>query len=91
MTIDVSVPSMLKDCTGGESTFALEAETLSEAVRRLFEIHPLLRLHVYDETGEQRPHVLLYYNEDNLKWLDTLDISLKPGDRLTVLQAVSGG
>lgn len=82
---------MLKDCTGGASLFAIEADTLSEAVDRLFDTYPLLRLHVFDEAGEQRPHVLLYYNEDNLKWLDTLDIPLKMGDRLTVLQAVSGG
>jgi len=91
VTIEVSVPSMLKDCTGGQSLFHIEAETLAEAVRSLFDVYPLLRLHVFDETGEQRPHVLLYYNEENIKWLETLDIPLESGDRLTVLQAVSGG
>lgn len=91
MTIEVSVPSMLKSCTGGESLFTLEAATLAEAVQKLTETYPLLRLHLYDERGQQRPHVLLYYNEENIKWLDSLDIELKKGDRLTVLQAVSGG
>lgn len=91
MTIEVSVPSMLKSCTGGQSLFTLEAATLDEAVRKLTETYPLLRLHLYDEQGRQRPHVLLYYNEENIQWLDTLDIPLKKGDRLTVLQAVSGG
>ena len=91
MTIEVSVPSMLKSCTGGQSLFTLEAETLREAIHKLVEVYPLLRLHLYDERGEQRPHVLLYYNEENIKWLESLDVALKKGDRLTVLQAVSGG
>lgn len=91
MTIEVSVPSMLKGCTGGQGLFTLEAETLREAVQKLTETYPLLRLHLYDERGEQRPHVLLYYNDENIKWLETLDIPLRKGDRLTVLQAVSGG
>lgn len=91
MTVEVSVPSMLKECTGGVTLFHLDAETLAEAVHRLVEEYPLLRLHLYDETGAQRPHVLLYYNDENIKWLATLNFPLKHGDRLTVLQAVSGG
>ncbi len=91
MTIEVSVPSMLRECTGGVTLFHLEAETLQEALERLLDEHPLLRLHLYDERGVQRPHVLLYYNDDNIKWLDSLEVPITTGDRLTVLQAVSGG
>lgn len=91
MTIEVNVPSMLKDCTGGRRAFTLEASTLAEAIHTLLETYPLLRLHLYDERGNQRPHVLLYYNEENVNWLDTLDVPLKPGDVLSVLQSVSGG
>lgn len=91
MLIQVSVPGLLKECTGGKARFALEAATLAEALERLLEMYPLLKLHIYDENGAQRPHVLLYYNEENIHWLSTLDIPLREGDRLTLLQAVSGG
>ena len=82
---------MLRTCTDDVTLFSIDAATLQEAITRLLEEYPLLRLHLYDETGSQRPHVLLYYNDENIQWLDTLDIPIKPGDRLTVLQAVSGG
>jgi len=91
MTIEVRVPSMLRECTGGQSLFALEASTLADAVTGLLEAYPLLRYHIYDERGVQRPHVLLYYNDENIAWLDSLDVTLREGDSLTVLQAVSGG
>jgi len=89
--IACTVPFLISDCTGGRSRFELEAETLGQAIDLLLDTYPLLRIHLYDESGALRQHVLLYYNDDNIAWLDRLDVALASGDRLTVLQAVSGG
>ena len=40
--------------------------------------------------GDLRRHVLCFLNDDNLDWLDG-DPELRNGDRVTVLQSVSGG
>jgi sulfur-carrier protein len=89
--IECTVPFLISDCTGGRSRFKLEASTIAHAIEVLLDTYPLLRIHLYTETGELREHVLLYYNDDNIAWLDRLDQQLAAGDRLTVLQAVSGG
>ncbi|SDN75852.1 ThiS family protein [Paenibacillus sp. yr247] len=91
MHITVSIPSLLRDCTGGHVKFQLEALTLEEALDQLQTRYPLLRVHLWTETGHVRKHVLLYYNDTNIAWLDTLEIVLQPGDQLIVFQAVSGG
>jgi sulfur-carrier protein len=91
MEIEVTVPGLLADCTGGRGRFPLQADTLQEALDRLFADYPLLKRHVYAENGKLRQHVLLCYNEDNIDWLERRDIPLKPGDKLHVLQLVSGG
>jgi molybdopterin converting factor small subunit len=91
MPIEVTIPSLLRDCAGNRTSFDLEAATLDEALRNLRESYPLLRLHLYDEAEQLRPHVLLYYNADNIAWLNELNVALQPGDTLTVLQNVSGG
>jgi molybdopterin converting factor small subunit len=91
MQIEVSVPSLLADCTGGRNYFMLEAGTLEEAMKRLFETYPLLRKHLYNEAGKLRQHVLIYYNDSNIEWLEHYRIPLQTGDKLMVLQAVSGG
>jgi molybdopterin synthase sulfur carrier subunit len=46
---------------------------------------------LYTESGELRKHVLIFYNDQSLAWLDRLDIPLQAGDRIMVFQAVSGG
>lgn len=89
--IDCYVPSLINDCTGGKSYFTLEADTLGQAMSLLQDTYPFLRVHLFTEGGDIRQHVLFYYNNDNIAWLDSLDIPIRTGDRLTVLQAVSGG
>ncbi len=91
MQIEVTVPGLLADCVGGRRQVTLEARTLAEALRRLLEDHPRLRPHLYDEAMKLRRHVLIFFNDDNLTTIADRDIPLKSGDRLFVLQAVSGG
>jgi molybdopterin synthase sulfur carrier subunit len=89
--IEVNVPTILRDCTGGRNSVTIEAATLTEALERLRETYPVLHIHLYDETEKLRPHVLIFYNGESTHWLESLDVPLHPGDRLEILQAVSGG
>jgi molybdopterin converting factor small subunit len=91
MRIDVTLPSLLADSAGGKRRLQLEAETLAGALDRLLEAYPLLRPHLYDEAMRVRKHVLIFFNDENLATLQDRAIPLKPGDRLQVVQAVSGG
>ncbi|HEX2191021.1 MAG TPA: MoaD/ThiS family protein [Longimicrobiaceae bacterium] len=91
MQMDVYLPTLLRDSAGGRDTLTVAGATLAEALQNLLAGHPLLRVHLYDEGGKLRRHVLLYYNGENLAWLESLDTPLRPGDRLDVVQAVSGG
>ena len=91
MQIEVTIPGLLTDCTAGRRRFPLEARTLADAMEKLLEEHPLLRPHLYDESMHLRKHVLIFFNDDNLQTIADRTVPLKPGDRLLVLQAVSGG
>jgi molybdopterin converting factor small subunit len=93
MRIEVSVPSLLRDCTGGETKFSLEAEaeTLDGALRSLWKAYPLLRVHLMDETERIRKHVLIFLNSDSIARINPRDTPIRTGDRLQVLQNVSGG
>ncbi len=55
------------------------------------EQYPLLHIHLYQEDGQLRPHVLIFYNDESIKWLERRDLPLQRGDRLQVVQSVSGG
>ena len=79
------------DCTGGRTCFTMRGHTLDEVLRGMLTRYPLLRIHLYDEQERLRRHVLIFYNDESIAWLERLDLPLQPGDRVTVLQNVSGG
>lgn len=91
VSVPFTLPGLLTACTGGQKAVTIEAETVSGAIEALLIAYPLLEVHLYEEGGALRPHVMFLYNDQSIKWLPDLDIPLQPGDRMTVLQLVSGG
>ena len=92
MRIPVTLPTLLAHCTGGARDVEVEAETLETCLDALLRSYPLLRPHLLDETGNLRPHVNVFLNDQNARWIDDwAAVRLAPGDTLTVIQAVSGG
>lgn len=91
VTVPVAIPSLLHAQVGGKSEVSARGATLAEAIEDLLESYPLLRTNLFEADGSQREHVLIFYNDQSTKWLDSLDVPLKEGDTITVLQSVSGG
>jgi molybdopterin converting factor small subunit len=46
---------------------------------------------ICDETGAVRRHLNVFVNSENVRDLDGVDTTLKLGDEVTILPAVSGG
>jgi adenylyltransferase/sulfurtransferase len=89
-TIPVHLPSVMAPMFD-PLQFAVEAQTLQEALDVIRAEHPQVALHLFDESGGFREHVLCIYNDTLTRWLDDFDIPVVPGDSITFMQAVSGG
>lgn len=89
--ITVNIPGLLMHCTDGQQQVRVAAENLQELLDNIVRDFPLLKVHLYEDDGSQREHVLFFYNDDNTHWLEDFNIALSSGDRFTILQAVTGG
>ena len=89
--VEVTVPGLLADCLGGNRRGSVEAESIAGAIEAMVKKFPLLKPHIYDDTGAQRQHVLLFFNGENLAWIKDRNAPVRDGDKLDVIQAVSGG
>jgi molybdopterin converting factor small subunit len=90
-TITIHLPGPLRSHCDGKSQLALEAATVRAALERLERERPALYRNVCDETGVVRRHLNVFVNADHVRDLDGLETTLKAGDVLTFLPAVSGG
>jgi len=88
-SIQVRLPSLLEPIAGTRS-LTVTASTARGAISALLESQPGLKVHLYDERLNLRPHVRLFWNDGDLAWLDD-DATAHDGDILTIMQAVSGG
>jgi molybdopterin converting factor small subunit len=61
------------------------------ALEQLERERPALYRNLCDDTGALRRHLNVFVNASNVRDLDGLETSLRPGDVLTFLPAVSGG
>jgi molybdopterin synthase sulfur carrier subunit len=90
MSVEVRIPTILRQYTGGEKAVAASGATLVELIDDLESRHPGLRDRLVDEKGLRR-FVNVYLNDEDVRFLGGLETSLSDGDNVTVLPAVAGG
>jgi molybdopterin converting factor small subunit len=90
MSIEVRIPTILRQYTGGEKAVPGEGSTLSELIKDLESRHPGLRDRLVDDKGLRR-FVNVYLNDEDVRFLNGLETAVTDGDSVTVLPAVAGG
>jgi molybdopterin converting factor small subunit len=96
MEVKVRVPSQLRQLVGGAATVVVDAgaaepPTVAAVLDALAVDHPALERRVRDELGRTRVHVNVFVDADNVRDLDGLTTSIRPGQELSVIPAISGG
>jgi len=75
------------DCPSVE----VEAETVGEALAKVFEQNPRLRGYVIDERGAVRQHMNVFVDGEQIGDRQTLADAVGPDAEIYVMQALSGG
>ena len=89
--IPVELPGLIHSCADGQAEVIVHADTFAGAMEQLCTDYPLLRNALYEPDGTLRQHVLVFFNEENCRWLDSHDVPTKDGDRIIIVQSVAGG
>jgi sulfur-carrier protein len=90
MSIEVRIPTILRQYTSGEKAVEGSGGTLEELISDLESRHPGLRARLVDDKGLRR-FVNVYLNDEDVRFLGGLETSVSDGDSVTVLPAVAGG
>ena len=94
MAIEVRIPTILRTYTDGAKSVEGTGGSLSELIDDLEGNHPGIKGRlVEDKDGstDLRRFVNVYVNDEDVRFLGSLDAPVKDGDSVTVLPAVAGG
>ena len=91
MAVTVHVPTPLRKLTGNQSEVQAEAATVAELVDNLESAHAGIKEKLLDESGDVRRYVNIYVNDEDIRFLDGKDTSLRDGDSVSIVPAIAGG
>ena len=90
MTVTVSVPTILRSHTGGEKRVSASGNTLQAVISDLESNYSGISERLV-ENGKLHRFVNIYVNDEDVRFLGSLDAKLSDGDTVTILPAVAGG
>jgi sulfur-carrier protein len=91
MPIEVRVPTVLRDHTNGEKAVSASGGTVLEVIEDLNTRYPGLRDRMIAESGELQRFINVYLNDEDVRYLGSLQAPVADGDILSILPAVAGG
>ena len=90
MSVEVSIPTILRTHTGGEKRVSATGDTLQAVISDLESNYSGISERLVDN-GKLHRFVNIYVNDEDVRFLGALDAKLNDGDSVTILPAVAGG
>ncbi len=91
MSIEVRIPTILRQHTGGEKLVTGAGTTVDDLFHDLETRHSGLRGRIVTDDGTLHRFVNVYVNDEDVRFTGGLKTELSDGDSVTILPAVAGG
>ena len=90
MSIQVHIPTPLRQHTDGKETVGAQGSTVAEVLEQVGQQYAAITDRLFDD-GKVRRFVNIYVNDEDVRYLDDLNTPVKDGDSISIIPAVAGG
>ena len=90
MSVKVRIPTPLQKLTG-QGEVQVQAANIKELVAALEKNYPGIKDRICDESGKIRRFVNVYLNEEDIRFLNQEETTVKDGDEISIVPAIAGG
>jgi MoaD family protein len=91
VSVRVKVPMILRAHTGGAGQVDGRGGTLREVLEDLEGRYPGIRARLVTDDGGLHRFVNVYVNDEDVRYLGSLETEVRDGDVVSILPAVAGG
>ncbi len=91
MSVTVRIPTPLRKLTGNQSEIEIDGETVESLIGNMEASYPGIKDRICDESGKVRRFINIYINEEDIRFLDGTETTVKAGDRISIVPAIAGG
>jgi len=90
MSIDIRIPTILRPYTKDQKSVQAEGANLGALIADLDANYPGIGERLLED-GSLRRFINVYINDEDVRFLGSLEAQVKDGDSVTILPAVAGG
>ena len=91
MSVTVKLPTILRKHADGEARVNADGGTLSDVLHDLEAKYPGITRNVLTDDGGLHRFINVYVNDEDVRYLGSLETEIKEGDTVSILPAVAGG
>jgi sulfur-carrier protein len=90
MAIKVRIPTPLQKLTNGNAEVECSVKNVTELIDALEKNYPGMQERL-SESGKIRRFINVYVNDEDIRFLNKEDTTLKDGDIISIVPAIAGG
>ena len=91
MSVTVKLPTILRKFSGNEAGVGADGATLADVLKDLESRYPGITRNVVSEDGGLHRFINVYVNDEDVRYLGSLETAVADGDVVSILPAVAGG
>jgi sulfur-carrier protein len=91
MAVTVKLPTILRKFAADEPKVGADGATLRDVLRDLEQKYPGITKNVVSEDGGLHRFINVYLNDEDVRYLGSLETEMSEGDTVSILPAVAGG
>jgi len=91
MSIQVSIPTPLRNLTENQDTVDIDGTTVGELIDNLEKKFPGIGERLLDAQGNVRRFVNIYVNGEDIRFLQDKATPVKASDEISIVPAIAGG
>ena len=91
MSNTIHIPTPLRPFTDKKESIDVSGGTVGELLVDLTTRYEGLKKHLYTDEGKLRNFVNVYLNDEDVRYLGSLETPVADGDTVSILPAVAGG
>jgi MoaD family protein len=91
MSVTIKLPTILRKHAGNEAKVSADGSTLREVLKDLESRYPGITKNVVAEDGGLHRFINVYLNDEDVRYLGSLETEISNGDTVSILPAVAGG
>ena len=89
--VEVRIPTVLQKVVGGPKSVQAQGDIVSQVLKDLEKQYPGLKGRITDQQGKLNQFIIIFLNDQDIRFMKELDTPLQEGDVLSILPAVAGG